>query len=286
MARRWSTLGALLALAALPALGSSISYSTLPAVLPPNLPSEGYEANGLAQFGGLIELTGNAAANIISATLLMSNGAYESNFPTVGTSQGYTVPLTLNVYAVGPGDTVGSLLATETVDALIPWRPQPTSACGDDYMGSDGLCHGGSLSAVTFDLTLSQAPAQLIYGLSFDTQHYGAAPTGTAGPYDSLNFALSESHPSVGSNPLPGTVYLSTGAGSGVGAFSQDTGWAPYSGAIEFDDPAASPEPAPFVFVGIGLGLIGMAWLTLWGRFGRSENRPNQQDSASLKQSP
>jgi len=263
MARRWNVLAALLALAALPALGGSISYSTLPAVLPPNLPSEGYEANGIAQFGGLVELAGDAPANIVSATLLMSNGAYESNFETVGTSQGYSELLTLNIYAVEAGDTVGSLLATDTVDALIPWRPEPTAGCGGSYMGSDGLCHGGSLSAVTFELTFL-APAQLIYGLAYNTEHYGAEPTGTTGPYDSLNIALSQSDPSVGSNPLPGTAYVSYGSGSGVSAFSQET-VGPYSGAIEFDNATGVPEPATFVFVGFGLGLIGMARRKLRG---------------------
>ncbi len=248
------------ALAVVPALGSSILYSTLPAVLPNNMPSIGYEANGLAQFGGLIQLAGGAPADLTSETVVLSNGAYESSFPSFGNAQGYSTPVTLSIYAVGAGNTLGTLLGSQTVDAAIPWRPEPTAGCGGNYLGSDGFCHGGSLSEVNFSLALSNAPAQLIYGVSFDTTHYGTSPFGSAGPYDSLNFALSSSDPAVGTNPLAGTAWLSTGAGAGVSPFAQDSGWAPYSGAIEFDGTSVpdSPEPATLGLVALGIALLAL----------------------------
>jgi hypothetical protein len=89
---------------------------------------------------------------------------------------------------------------------------------------------------VTFNLGGVTVPDQLIYGIAFNTETYGASPIGPpSGPWDSLNFGFVGA-PTVGSNPLPDTAYWNTttagnyadsGAG-GTGTFRQDTGWAAY----------------------------------------------------------
>jgi hypothetical protein len=240
---------ALLALSAACASADTI-YSSIPIPLLPNLPSEAYEATGTTQFGGLIQFAGSGESYTLSSvTVVMSDWALAADYGS--TAPGFNVPLTLDIYSVGAGDTVGSLLGWETVNAFIPWRP-PSAGCDDPtaWRASDGICYHGLASTVSFDLTGVQVPDQVIYGLALNTQHYGTSPIGHPGPYNSLNFGLATTAPSVGSNPLPGTAYVSANAG----AFEQEQNWAPYSGAIEFNDTA--PEPLTLLLTGAGrLGL-------------------------------
>ena len=255
------------------AFGSGITdiYNNIPSPLPPNLASQAYEATSSYEFGGLIQFAGGSLTySLTSATVAMSDWAllsdwlWEVNGRTI-TTAGFDVPLTLNLYHVGTSDTVGTFIDSDTVTAFIPWRPEPSAGCGTAWRASNGICYNGSLSTVTFDLTGITVPNEVIYGLSFNTTDYGIPPTGVAGPYDSLNFALSANQPSVGSNPLPDTAYWETsyagfyadGGAGGVGTFRQDTGWTPDSGAIEFT--TTTPEPASFGLIGLGLLGLGLA---------------------------
>src|ERR1017187_2328011 len=252
-----------LALIALTAASApaAVLYSSIPSPLPPNVPSLGYEADSTAEFGGLIQFVGGSRS-VSSATVVMSDWALASDYGS--TQPGFNQLLTLTIYSVGAGDTVGAPIAVDTVDAFIPWRPPASAGCGSAWLAGDGHCYNGLTSEVTFDLPSFTAPGQVIYGLSFDTTNYGANPTGLPGPYDSLNFGLAVTGPTVGSDPLPGTAYLNStwgglytdGGAGGLGIFRQDTNWAPYSGAIEFDGQA--PEPATLTL--LGAGLIGLAF--------------------------
>ncbi len=247
------------------ALAIDVLYSTLPGVLPPNLPSLGYQATQTAEFGGLVQPV--SGGQLATATVAMSDWALESSFEPVGTSAGFNQLLTLTIYAAGAGNSVGSVLGSVTTDAFIPWRPEASEGCGTAYRADDGNCYNGSLSLVTFDFTSLgiDLPSEFIYGLAYNTETWGANPIGVDGPYDSLNFGLSTTGPSVGSQPFPGTAYWNTstasdyadGGAGGVGTFRLDSNWAPYSGAIEFDGTA--PEPSTCAL--IGLGLLGLGFL-------------------------
>lgn len=270
---------ALVLLVAPLAFADEVIYNSIPGSLPGNLVSEAFEAQSVSQFGELIEFgSGNSSYSLGSATVLMSDWAMESTwasdlgetiFPgTTITSAGFTVPMTLNLYYVGAGNTVGSLIASGTVDAFIPWRPE-SGGCADStaYLASDGNCYHGSLSEVTFDLTGITVPDEIIYGLAFNTEAHGADPTGVDGPYDSLNFALPTSGDSVGSNPAAGSAYVnstwtdgySDGGAGGLGTFREDPNWASYEGngayesGIEFTQ---TPEPSSLLLLATGLGVL------------------------------
>jgi hypothetical protein len=242
----------------------AIEYDNIPGPLPGNLPSLGYQANQTAEFGGMITF---ADVPVLSgATVVMSNWALESTYETVGTSTGFDVPLTLNLYGVGPGDSVGPLLYTSTITALIGWRPEDDPTCTNttQYRSTvDGICYSGIAQTVTFAIPFVTTAQTIIYGLAFNTETWGYNPIGAPGPYNSLNFGLNNTAPSIGSNTLPGTAYWNTatptnyadGGTAGVGVFRQDQNWAPYSGAISF---AGVPEPSTLVLSGIGVVLVAL----------------------------
>ena len=107
-------------------------YNTIPSPLPPNVTSMPYEAGGASEFGNLIEFAGGGSSyNLINATVAMSvwapasdwqqlNGGFNCPVSLNCSASGFYIPLTLNLYNVGPGNTVGSLIATENINAFIP----------------------------------------------------------------------------------------------------------------------------------------------------------------------
>jgi len=225
--------------------GTAVAYNSIPAPLPPNVPSLGYQANQTAEFGDLIQFAGTNRT-LATVTLVMSDWALASDFGS--SSPTWSYPLTLNLYNVnnaGPNPEPGSLIATRTNTFAIPWRPpaDPTCPGGIDYRAGDGNCYAGLAFTITFDFSGVVVPNQIIYGLLFNTTTWGPNPTGLAGPYESLNLGLAGVSPSVGTNPLPDTAYWNTatpanyadGGKAGSGIFRQDTNWSPFSGAITFN---------------------------------------------------
>ena len=237
-------------------------YNSIPNPLPGNVPSLGYEATQTKEFGNLISFAAGSR-NLTQVTAVMSNWALESTYETLGTSSGFNIPLTLTLYNVGAGNSVGSVFASETITALAPWRPEATAGCGNGGWG--GACLSGLAFTVSFNFAGVVVPDSLIYGLAFNTQTAGYAPTGLPGPYNSFNFGLAVVAPTVGSNPLPDSAYWNTahasfyadGGAAGVGTFRQDATWSPYSGAIEFNVATAVPEPETYAMMLAGLGLLG-----------------------------
>jgi hypothetical protein len=246
-------------LAASAPLAAEVIYTSIPAPLPPNVPSLGYQATQTSEFGDLIQFGGTLRV-LQRVTLVMSDWALASDWPSFPGSSGPTWnhPITLNVYAVdnsGPNPAPGALIATQTQTFAIPWRPpaDPTCPGGTAWRASDGNCYSGLAFTVTFDFSAGNVvvPEQIIYGVAFNTQTWGYAPIGTPGPYVSLNLGLATSPPTIGSNPFPDTAYWNTqtaanyadGGAGGVGTFRRDTGWTPFSGAVTFESKSLTEVP-------------------------------------------
>jgi hypothetical protein len=253
---------------------AAVIYDSIPGPLPVNVPSLGFQANQTAEFGDLIQFDGTERT-LTQVTLVMSDWAVASDYPTFPGAGGptWSHPLTLNLYSVdnsGANPAPGALIATRTQAAAIPWRPPADPTCSDktQFRGSDGQCYDGLAFTVTFDFTGTTVPGQIIYGLAFNTQTWGADPIGTAGPFISLNFGLSQVPPSVGSNPFPDTAYWNTIASNYTaacpgGTLCRDTAWSPYSGAIAFGTLALAQVPT-LSPLSLMLLAAGLALLALW----------------------
>jgi len=258
------------------AVSASVIYDSTPSPLPPNVPSLGYQATQTSEFGDLIQF-GAGGRVLKQVTLVMSDWALASDYPAFPGSTGPTWnhPLTLNLYNVdnsGPNPAPGALIANRTQTFAIPWRPpaDPTCPGGTAWRASDGNCYSGFAFTVTFDFTGTVVPNQIIYGLAFNTQTWGYNPIGAPGPYVSLNFGLSSTAPSVGSNPFPDTAYWNTqtagnyadGGAGGVGIFLRDTNWTPFSGAVSFEtlDVTEVPALSPFALL---LLVFALAWIAV-----------------------
>src|SRR5512144_2420102 len=84
--------------------GPSTVYDATVAPLPPNLPSQAFQAQQTAEFGNEVTLAGGSR-QLHDATVTFSTWAPHSQWPGYGTPDGWTWPVTLNVYSV---DTSGA----------------------------------------------------------------------------------------------------------------------------------------------------------------------------------
>ena len=239
LSRNALSVSAVLSLAAIVMLSSprqtraDVIFDNTPVPLPANIPSLGYQAEHTSEFGNEITFAGTERS-LADVEIIMSDWANQSDWPSVGDATGYDHPITLNFYNPGSGTTVGSLIASKTVTVHVPWHT-PNNASGVAF-------------PVNFDFTGVTVPDTVIFGVAFNTETYGADPTGSAGPYISLNYGFAVADPSVGTDVDPDDEYWNTnvasnyadGGTAGVGIFREDTGWAPDVATIQVN---AVPEP-------------------------------------------
>ena len=277
--RKWATAVAALVLiltVAGTASAATVStvYSNIPIILPGNLPSFAFEARSASEFGGLVELGTGARTNPVVTVTMSSWGCQSGGWSTDNcvTTPGavFSESITLNIYAVGPLDSVGNLLASDTQTFKIPYRPSAagSSVCsGTDWYGSnarkwsDGTaCYDDLEHNISWDLGGQSVtlPDEVIVSVMYNTSDWGYQPIGDVAPchsrpggdvcgYDSLNVALVTTPPLVGIDPLPASAYVSsfwTGAycsGTALGIFRLDSGcWdvAPASPGTPWGQPA------------------------------------------------
>jgi len=183
-------------------LAETVAFDSTPSPMPPNMPSYGFEANSLASLGDKVQLAGTAR-RLRGVTVAMSSWACESGgwngTCTTTPNATFEHPITIRLF-----DASGTPLATKTQNFKMPYRPSSDPACGTAWKASNGTCYNGYAFTLDFDLSGLEVtlPDTVIYEVAYNTQHYGAAPMGVTGPYDSLNVGAykTTSAPSVGSD--------------------------------------------------------------------------------------
>jgi hypothetical protein len=219
-------------------------YNNIPAPLPGNVASEAFEATSTSQFGGEVELAGPTSNNT-KVSVAMSSWACQSGGAEDGTcvsakGSKFTEPVTLHIYTVGAAESVGTQIASFTKAFKMPYRPSanPTKCAGNGGWYKAGNCFHGKLFKINFVLKGVTIPSKAIVSVSYNTSDFGETPqrpqpcnSEPAGcPYDSLNVGGMEGSPSVGSDPQPNSVYVSStwtgaycdGGAAGTGSFRFD----------------------------------------------------------------
>ena len=235
-------MAAMLAVAAATAGAYTPIYSNIASPLPGNVPSQAFEATSTSEFGGEIETAGPSLTST-KVTVAMSSWACQSGGAEDGscvTSAGakFEWPVTLRIYTVGAGNTVGTQIAGLTRSFKMPYRPTASTKCKGEHLGGwyrGGNCYHGKLFKISFVLKGVTVPSKAIVSVAYNTSDYGAEPqrskTPAGGPYDSLNVGVTGT-PSVGADPQPANAYLSSTWGgaycdnglAGTGSFRLDAG--------------------------------------------------------------
>ena len=172
------------------AASAEVIYNSIPSTLAPNYTSQPYQAQQVSEFGDRVTFAGSAR-QLSSATITMSmwgryedwnvGGQYYGTGAYAGT--GYTQSFTLKIYESGTGNLPGAVIASVTQDKFIQYRPTV-------WASANGIAQN-----ITFDLSGLGVtlPESIVWGLAFNTQNYGASPTGTNGPYNQLNVCYNQS---------------------------------------------------------------------------------------------
>jgi hypothetical protein len=232
---------------------SEVIYNSIPSPLPGNVPSQAFESTSTSEFGGAVEIASPSKA-MTKVTVGMSSWACQSGGAeddTCVSAMGakFEWPVTLKVYGLGPGNSVGTQVAQLTRTFKMPYRPSASLKCaGNGGWYRSGSCFHGKLFKIAFMLRGVTIPSKAIVAVAYNTSDYGAVPqrpqscnTSNNCPYDSLNVALTGA-PTVGSAPLPDDAFLSStwggaycdGGTGGTGSFRLDEGcWTGFQPEIQ-----------------------------------------------------
>ncbi len=211
----------------------TVSYSSTTTVPSNEIESVGVEAYDFDELGNEVNLA--SSGTLSSVVVTMSSWACETGHwfdDTCSTTPGttYTVPITLNIYNSATGSAPGPLIATDTQDFAIDFRPSADNVnCtgGERGMFFDptaGTCVEGISQNITFSASnfvdsadmpvVPTLPTKVIYGIAYNTDLNGYVPLGGVdSPADSLNIGLSTAV-SAGTNAVPDHLFMTQSASS------------------------------------------------------------------------
>jgi len=161
----------------------AVAFDGIPAMLRPNVPSEGFQANQINSLGDRITLAADTPRMLSGISFVMSSWACENGAATpCQTSEGATFnhPIKVRFY-----DAARALIAEKEQTFAIPYRPSADATCATktQWKAASGDCYSGLAFKIAFDLASLKVtlPDTFSYAVSFDTMSYGEHPTGQAG---------------------------------------------------------------------------------------------------------
>lgn len=215
--------------------GSSVIYDSTYTNLPPNVASLGFQATSTSELGDEIIVAGEDRV-VQDVTVVMSNWALYSTYASderyASNSETWTHPVTLNIYSpeVGEDGIPTTLLASQTEEISIPWRPEAAEGCGSAWRAADGGCYNGIAFNATFDLSSLNLvlPDSVIVAIAYNTANYGEAPLGVAGPYNSLNVGIPKGNGvTTGSDVNADALFWDTVYPGYTAGLKEEFGWVP-----------------------------------------------------------
>jgi hypothetical protein len=224
-----------------------------------NLPSVGAESSFFNEFGNQVTFASGNLRTLNQVTVTMSSWGCQSGSwyaGTCSTTPGATFsePITFNIYnAPASGSAVpGTLIATATQTFNIPYRPSASTRCtgGRWYDSSARSCFNGLATNIIFTFNSLTVPGSVVFGIAYNTTDAGYHPVGTTAcnsssggcGYDSLNIALSQEPPTVGTDSNPGKIFQNA-----VYAASYCDGGTAGTGFFRLDSPTCNWLNAPSI---------------------------------------
>jgi hypothetical protein len=206
-------------------------YDNIPSALPGNLPSYGFEAYSLSEFGGEISyavpgFTKKPVITIVMSSWACQEGSWHEGNCKTPRKKGFAVPITISIR-----NDSGELLSTFKHAYGMPYRPSASPICatpefespGSWYDAAENRCYHGIAFPLTFKLLKKDRfpEGSGIVTVSYNTTHHGPSPIGEGAScfktpqgcfYDSLNVAMVKGAPSLGSDPTEELFLNSTWA--------------------------------------------------------------------------
>lgn len=177
--------------------GTGASFDRIPDLLELSYVSVSASAQNTAGLGDVVMAPMREGSVVDRVEVVLVTWARAKDWPALNSadSKGYAHPVTASLFGVdrAAGGTVTfSPLGSSTAWVPVPWRPE-TLENGKPYPYS-----GFAFKATIPFLTAVALPEEYAVLVSYNTERTGFNPTGVAGPYNLLNFALSDRMPSAG----------------------------------------------------------------------------------------